>query len=148
MTEVTLCDFCLVSLSRDTCRWNSPLCYEQARVTQRGHMWVFCPAVSTRSSANSRDQQGDLWMKMFSGDFGPWTLWSKDESLPHTETLRNKKRYKKGSLLLRSSLFGEPEMEKHLTYPWEMCSDFGKHCRPPFKEQGQERRHTSWLLIS
>ena len=34
---------------------------------------------------------------------------------------------RKDHCCLRSSLFGEPEMEKHLTYPWEMCSDFRKH---------------------
>lgn len=121
-----LCDFCLVSLSRDTCRWNSPLCYEQARVTQRPHVGVLpCSlnqVLSQQPGSTGRPVNEDVFRRFPSLNTGA--------GMSHSHTQKPweiRRDVRKDHCCLRSSLFGEPEMEKHLTYPWEMCSDFRKH---------------------
>lgn len=122
MAEVTLCDFCLVCLSG-----HSPLELSHCVMSElKAHREATCGCFVLQSPPGPQPAAGinrDLGMKTLSWDFCPRTLWSRNES----SLLHKPWEIRKDPCCSRSSLFGEPEMEKHLTYSWEMCSSFQKH---------------------
>lgn len=143
MLEIMLCDFCLVSLlgclplktSHHVVRKPKP--YREA---------ICGLTTSARSSANSQDHPLNMWINKPSEDSSLWvSLWSRDKSSILIETMRDNKLL----LLLQASLFSEPEIEKHFTSPWEMCSDFQKLWVTSLSRvRTRKKKCSSWLLIS